>query len=203
MQSPTHTLIALAILSRKGTRKRNLAVFWGAVIPDAFIYGAWIWLTFVKGESQSRIWNEIYFDAPLQALASAFNSVPLFIILALSGWVLMRRSVSLLKAATMLYYFALAALIHIAFDFPVHNHDAYAYFEPFTDWRFYSPLSYYERSYHGVCVATFEAILAGTCIFVLWRRFAARWVKVVLGVFALIYTAQMAVLHLAPLLSQG
>lgn len=195
MQSPTHTLICLTILARVDKPARNRAVFFGSLIPDLFIYAGWIWLTFVRGESQNRIWNELYFQDPMQALASLFNSIPIYLGLAAAGFIFIRR-----KWARLIYFFALAALIHIAFDFPVHAHDAYAYFEPFTSWRFHSPFSYYEAEHHGRWVTLVEILIASSCIFILLRRFKMSWAKIVLGVFAFFYAAQLAMLILAPLL---
>ena len=198
MQSPTHTIIALALLSRQGKPQRNRAVLIGSLMPDAFIYVGWIWLTVIRGESQARIWNEIYFQNPMQIIASLFNSIPLYAVLAVTGMVFIRR-----KWAMLLYYFSLAALIHIAFDFPVHSHDAYAYFEPFTHWRFHSPLSYYEVDHYGRWVGLFEACLTSSCIALLWRRFSMRWARILLGFFALLYAVQIVMLLLAPLVMSG
>ena len=144
MNSPTHCLVAMALLSRKDDTPRNWAVLAGSVIPDAFIYLGWSWLTFVAGESQERIWNEIYFDAPMQLVASIFNSIPLYIGLALIGWTARAQ-----RWGLFLMVGALAALSHIALDFPVHNHDAMRISGPVTDWRFISPLSYWEADHHA------------------------------------------------------
>lgn len=184
MQSPTHTLMALAALSKKDGGQRNWAVFWGSVIPDAFIYIGWLWLTFIKGEPQSRIWNEIYFDAPMQFAASLFNSIPLFIALAILGW--FKRAKTWGK---LIFFFALAGLIHIAFDLPVHNDDAYAYFRPFTDWRFISPLSYWDGDHHAGIISLIESAIALISIFILWRRFPQTWGRVVLLVLTMFYVA--------------
>lgn len=184
MQSPTHILIVLAALSKPRDTKRNWAAFVGAVVPDAFIYIGWLWLTFVKGESQSRIWNEIYFDAPMQAAASLFNSIPLYIGLALLGWHFRTKT-----WGKLLSIFALAALIHIAFDLPVHNDDAYAYFRPFTDWRFISPLSYWDGDHHAGIISVVESLIAAAAIFILWRRFPKLWVKLILLILTMVYAA--------------
>lgn len=193
MNSPTHTLLALAVLSKNGLPARNRAIFLGSLIPDAFIYIGWVWLTFIRKEPQERIWNEIYFDAPMQLVASIFNSVPIYAALALAGYFLIKS-----RWGLMLSFFALAALLHIATDFPVHNHDAYAHFWPLSDWRFISPFSYYEQDHHGRLVSLIETVIALICIAVLWRRFPKRWVRFVLGFFALLYIALQILIRLAP-----
>jgi len=191
MNSPTHTLLAMAAFSKQGDKRRNWAVFIGSIIPDLFIYVAWVWLTFVKGESRSRIWDEIYFEEPMQLVASVFNSVPIYIALALTGYIFRAKI-----WGKLLMFFAFAALLHIAFDFPVHNHDAYAHFWPFTDWRFISPFSYYEVEHHAGVVSLVEAVLGLSAIWILWQRFPKRWVKIVLGFFGLLYVVGQVIVHI-------
>jgi len=192
VNSPTHSLVALAILSRKGERKRNWAVFAGSLVPDLFIYGCWVWLTFVKGHSQSEIWDEIYFDDPMQLAASIFNSVPLYVGLAALGFAFRAR-----LWGRLLGLLALAALLHIALDFPVHNHDAYAHFWPFSDWRFISPISYWEVDHHAGITSLIEAAIGIAAIAVLWRRFTARWVKGVLIILLAAYLLSQLAMRLA------
>ena len=182
--SPTHTLMALAAFSKKGDAKRNWAVFMGSIIPDAFIYICAGWLIGVKGVTHQRMWNEIYFEAPMQLTASIFNSIPIYIGLAALGW-------GLRKAlwAKLLMFFALAALLHIAFDFPLHNDDAYAHFWPFSGWRYISPVSYWDPDHHAGIFRIIEAFIGFGLIVVLMRRFSARWVQVLLAITIMFYAA--------------
>ena len=199
MNSPTHTLMAMAAFSKKGQPLRNWAVFIGSLIPDAFIYFAWVWLTFIKGESQRRIWDEIYFQAPMQLTASIFNSVPLYALLGFIGYVMWRAKDRWAPYALLLLVFALAALLHITFDFPVHNHDAYAHFWPISEWRFISPLSYYEREHHAGFVGVVGCLLALGAIYVLWKRFPAKWVRRVLILFGSLYLLLQLAFWLGPI----
>ena len=192
MHTPTHTLLALAALARRNTPRRNLAILAGSLLPDLFIYLAWPWLTFVRGESQTRIWEDIYFDAPMQAWGALFNSAPLYAGVALGGW-LARTTL----AGRLALLFALAALIHIATDLPVHAEDAHRHVWPLTDWRFHSPLSYWNSAHHARWVGSAESLLGlGLCA-VLWKRFSALWVHVVLAILAALYLANL-VLRLMP-----
>ena len=194
MHSPTHTFLALALLSKGGDKKRNWAVFLGSIIPDAAIY---LWAPYqrlVKGVSGETMWRELYFAEPMQNLIAYFNSIPIYGALAVLGYVMRAKT-----WGKLVLFFALAALIHMATDLPVHNHDAYRHFWPFSDWRFISPFSYYERDYHAGVVSLIEAALALLSIVILWRRFPKRWVKVVLGLFAVLYIALPLLLRLASL----
>ena len=182
MQTQTHTLLALVALARRESPRHNLAIISGSLVPDIFIYIAWPWLTFVRGESQERIWREIYFDGPMQAWGALFNSAPLYAALAALAWWQRGRI-----WGHLLLVFSLAALLHIATDLPVHAEDAHRHFWPLTDWRFHSPISYWNPAYHGRLVGMLEAMLGiGLCA-VLWRRFIARWVRIALALCVLFY----------------
>jgi len=192
MNSPTHTLLALALLSKRGETKRNWAVILGSLIPDAAI---WLWAPYqslVNGVSGETMWRELYFAEPMQNLIAYFNSIPTYGALAVLGYVMRAK-----MWGKLLLFFALAALIHMATDLPVHNHDAYRHFWPLSDWRFISPFSYYEREHHAAWVSVVESALALISIITLWSRFPKLWVKIVLGFFALLYFALPIVMRLS------
>ena len=198
MNSPTHSLLAMALLSKRGHTRRNWAVFIGSVIPDIAIYLWYPYQSFIKGESGRRIWNELYFEPPMQNLIALFNSIPIYAVMLLIGFFARGK-----LWGKCLLVFALAALIHMATDLPVHAHDAYRHFWPISDWRFISPFSYYEADHHAGIVSLIELVIALTSIFVLWRRFPKRWVKIVLGVLAVLYIALQVVMRLAPFGAAG
>ncbi len=193
MNSPTHSLLALALLSKRGDRKRNLAVFVGSLLPDAVIYLWFPYQAFIKGESGVRIWDQLYFEPPMQNAIALFNSIPIYGALAAAGFLARGK-----LWGKLLLFFALAALIHMATDLPVHNHDAYRHFWPLSDWRFISPFSYYEGDHHGRAVSLIEAVIAFGCIAVLWRRFPALWARIVMGLLSVLYLALQVMMQLAP-----
>lgn len=193
MNSPTHSLLALALLSKRGQTKRNWAVFIGSLLPDAVIYLWFPYQAFIKGESGARIWDVLYFEPPMQNMVALFNSIPLYGVLAAMGYFARAK-----HWGKLLLFFALAALVHMATDMPVHNHDAYRHFWPLSDWRFYSPYSYYEADHHASIVSLIEAVMAFTAIAVLWRRFPKLWVKIGLGILAALYLALQVMIRVAP-----
>jgi len=194
VNSPTHTLLALALLSKRGEKKRNWAVALGSIIPDAAIYLWAPYQSLVKGVSGEKLWRELYFAEPMQNLIAYFNSIPIYGALAVLGYVMRAKTWGKLTL-----FFALAALIHMVTDMPVHNHDAYRHFWPFSDWRFISPLSYYEAEYHAGWVSLVEAAIALLSIVVLWRRFPKRWIKISLSILAIFYLALPILFRLAGL----
>lgn len=192
MQTQTHVLLALALLTKNNAPKRNRAVLVGALIPDAFIYIAWAIYT-LSGNSQTHIWDVLYFQNPTQFWDALFNSIPVFAGVAGLGYVLMRLSDKYKTAGQCVLVFGLAALIHIATDFPVHASDAHRHFWPLSDWRFYSPFSYWEGAHHARVVNIGESLLGFAVCAVLWRRFDAKWVRVILGLLFILYAALLVI----------
>ena len=180
MNTPTHIVVALAALSRRGESAPNRAVLAGALIPDIAIYLWAPWQYLVRGRSGDDIWNTLYFEPPMQTAIALINSVPIYAALALLGWVQRGKVWGMLMLA-----FALAALLHIALDLPVHSGDAYRHFWPVSDWRFYSPVSYWEADKGARWVSLVEAAVVLGSVAVLWRRFPTLWVRVLLALAAL------------------
>ncbi|MEL7117316.1 MAG: cobalamin biosynthesis protein CobQ, partial [Pseudomonadota bacterium] len=53
----------------------------------------------------------------------------------------------------------------------LHNHDARMHFWPVTDWRFISPISYWQGSRGGDIVGAVEICLSAALLVYLFRRF--------------------------------
>jgi len=182
MNTPTHSLLALVLLAKKGDRKRNIAVLCGSLIPDLAIFLWAPYQSIVNGVSGEELWRDLYFQAPMQNLIAWFNSVPIYGVLALIGYLGRGK-----LWGKLMLFFSLAALLHIATDLPVHAEDAYRHFWPVSDWKFESPLSYWDVDHHARWVSALEILLALFCMVFLWRRFSALWVKILLAVISMYY----------------
>lgn len=184
MMTPTHILIAAAVLARPADtaagRWRNAAAVAGALLPDAVIYGLFAWARLIAGIPERDLWTRVYWQADWQAALAAGNSVPLWG--ALFG-------LGLLVRWPLVVVVAAAALLHLACDFPVHADDAHSHFWPLTDWRFQSPISYWDERHHGDIVALVELALALGLLAVLWRRFRSWPVRLALGLALVSYAA--------------
>lgn len=152
----------------------------GAILADASIFVLFAWARFVAGIGERELWSKIYWQEPWQSLSAISNSVPLFASLAVVGLIL---------RLPLLVLFALSVLAHLALDFPFHAHDAHRHFWPFSNWRFHSPLSYWDHSHFGAYVGMAEVALALALIVILWHRFQALWVRLALGVALATYLA--------------
>ncbi|MGB3455453.1 MAG: hypothetical protein WBG08_13810 [Litorimonas sp.] len=176
MNTPTHALVALAALSKADDRRRNGWALAGGLVPDLAIFLWAPWQRWGLGRDWSAIWREHYFEPPMQTLIALFNSVPIYTaLLAVGLWQRGRMW------GTLLWVFAAGALLHIALDAPVHAHDAYRHLWPLSDWRFESPVSYWESDLGAQWVALVELAIVSLCAAILWRRFPKRWVRIVLG----------------------
>ena len=66
--------------------------------------------------------------------------------------------------------FAVSLVLHSIFDLPFHREDAHAHFFPFSDWRFNSPLSYWDKAHHAQVVFPLEVVVVAAASLVVWRR---------------------------------
>jgi hypothetical protein len=180
MMTPTHLVIGAAALARSGEPLRNALVVAGALLPDLSIYVLFAWSRGVLGVSEHEVWDVLYWQEPWQMLSALSNSFPLW------GGALV---LGLALRSPFLAAFAGAGLLHLMSDLPVHNADAHVHFWPFTDWRFHSPFSYWDRDHYGGIVSLVELLLMLVLIAVLWRRFRAIWVRALLGVAVVSFIA--------------
>lgn len=170
MNTQTHLLVAAALLARPQAPVRNVAALCGGLLPDASIYVMY-GVAKLQAVPEAEIWSRLYFTPFWHAWIAATNSVPIYGALLIAG---------LARGWEAAAVFALAALSHIAFDLPLHREDAHPHFWPVSDWTFVSPVSYWDPNHYGYWSAAFEVALALALVAVLWRRFAAGWVRALL-----------------------
>lgn len=204
MNTQTHLLLAAALFCRPERPKRNAVVLAGAFVPDLGVYGLFAWSK-IAGVPEADVWRRIYFAEPMQTIQAVFNSVPLYALLLIAGMALlapMSRPVaagagtfdggggswwSFVDGRSLLGLFALAALLHLAGDLPLHADDAHRHFWPLTDWRFFSPVSYWDRDHYGGIFSIIEAMLGIALAVVLFRRFRAWWVRALCVLAVIVY----------------
>lgn len=182
MNTIAHMVIASAALSRVDAPKRNWAVLAGAFVPDAsmFVFFAW---SRIQGWSGDETWNVQYWNEPWQMLGAASNSFVLFgALLAFAVW----------RKWPLVGVLAGAALLHVALDFPLHADDAHRHFWPLSDWRFESPISYWDPDSNGLMGGAIETVCALGALAVLWLRFKpVKW-RILFALLALLQVAAMA-----------
>ena len=161
MNTIAHLVIAAAALSRKSDAMRNRAVTMGAVLPDASMFVFFAWSRW-QGWTGTETWDVRYWTEPWQSLGAISNSFALFAaLLALALW----------RKWSFVGVLCAAALLHILCDFALHADDAHRHFWPLSDWRFVSPVSYWDPAHLGwlgAAIETVSLLLAST---ILWQRF--------------------------------
>jgi hypothetical protein len=161
MNTIAHMVMASAVLARPASPRRNAAIILGAFAPDAsmFLFFAW---SRIQGWSGTQTWDFQYWTEPWQTLGAVSNSFILWgILLGLALW----------RKAPILIAIAAAALLHIAFDFPLHADDAHRHFWPVSDWRFFSPISYWDPKANGLIGGVIESLVTWAALIALWVRF--------------------------------
>lgn len=185
MMTQTHMLIAAAVFTRPDEKMRNSAAMLGGVLPDLALYSLLVW-GLISGLSLEEMFSQRYWSPAWQAAMSPGNSAPAFLLILAIGYGLMRGGGKHQYLGAVLTALGGAALAHIALDFPLHVDDGHTHLWPLSDWKFVSPVSYWDPAHFGNWVRPVELLIGIACLIVLFRRFKARWVRVLtlLGIAA-------------------
>lgn len=171
MITTSHVLLNTALLGRKAHPERNWPLVLGSILPDLpmMLYGLLMILFHGRWDAAGRAsLNEYHYR---QLWVDWGHSIPL----AVAGLLLFL----LLKKNWGIYFFA-AMLLHDLEDLPLHAEYAHRHFLPFSDWRFFSPISYSDPRHYGAVVAPLEWLAVLLCIGILWRRGLSPRVQVLL-----------------------
>lgn len=186
MMTQTHLLLAAGLFARPGNTRRNTAVLAGTLIPDLSIYVLFIYAS-LSGIPADTLWGHTYWSEPWQSWSAISNSVPLYLGFLIAALVIASPKDGRPRWQSLPALFCLAALAHLATDFAVHHDDAHIHFWPFTDWRFNSPVSYWDRDHYGGVFSIFEALLGIALIGLLFSRFKSVSVRATLGTAMALY----------------
>lgn len=180
MNTPAHAVLNLALLGSGSGRGQTRPIFWGALTPDLPMLLFYLWERLFMGVSERVIWSESYFEAHWQDFFDVFNSIPIAGVALALCWQL-RRAGGVAFFASM--------LLHQAMDLPLHREDAHRHFLPFSEFRFESPVSYWDPTRFGAWASLAEAGLVLACAALMWQRYPTRWPRAVLAGLALLQFA--------------
>lgn len=182
MNTPAHVVLSLLCLGRNEQDDRGLfltPLVVGAILPDApmfLFYG----IEKLRGVPDDIIWGESYFADSWQNFFDIFNSFPIMALgLGLTIWGASRWGQLLFGSM----------IIHGLGDLPLHHDDGHRHFFPFTNWRFESPLSYWDPDHHGVLMTILEIVMVLGGWAFLWRSYQSRKGKITISVTVLLYLA--------------
>jgi hypothetical protein len=167
--------------------RRRTWVKWltlGAVLPDlpyCIVFGMSAVERGPRAIADMRVWESLWRSWPVCALHSFVPwAVVSLLYLSALRWMSTRGS-RRARGGVRPTPFAsnLAALLagwgsHIVVDMLTHRSDGYPIFWPLTDYRFPTPVSYWEPAYHGrlfavVCDGAMVTVLS----WLIWQRFRA------------------------------
>jgi len=179
MNTPAHMAINLVLLGRKDRPELNLPILFGALMPDVPMLVFYLDAKLLRDLPETVIWADAYYHPGWLAVFDGFNSIPL----ALGGWLL----ATIGKHSRWAVFFASMAL-HGVGDFLLHHDDAHRHFAPLSNWRFESPVSYWDPDHLGHVMGLIEiAAVVGACVF-LWRRFSSSGARRIIVGLAAVYT---------------
>jgi hypothetical protein len=177
MNTPAHAIINLLILTRRPGHAKAAAIVAGALLPDLVIILFYAW-HLIQGTTEADIWSVEYYRPLWQAWVDSLHSIPLCVGAIMLSWYA-RRPLLLALFSSM--------LLHSLGDLPLHHDDAHRHFFPFLDWRFSSPVSYWDPEHHGqwASLIEFSGVLAAS-VFMYWRWITLRpWVAGLISVYLL------------------
>ncbi len=171
MNTSAHMIFGAAAFGRPGAPRVTAAAVLGSLAPDVSLYLMAGWALLVAGIAPEIVFGRLYFSEGWQRVFAIDNSFLLW------GAVLAATSRLRHPAAPA---FVAAGLLHLGFDFALHNEDARPMFWPLSDWVFRSPFSYWDRAHYGAVIAPLEwgaVLLLGL---LLWRRHRWLWARVLI-----------------------
>ncbi|MEB3210773.1 MAG: hypothetical protein VKL39_05440 [Leptolyngbyaceae bacterium] len=181
MNTPAHAIVNLLLMGRQQGLALQLAIVTGAVLPDLPIFVFYFVEKVLRNTPERMIWTQAYFQEHWQNAIDVFNSLPLMVLgLGISIWGKSNVAIALF----------ISMMLHVAGDLPLHHDDAHRHFLPFSNWRFISPVSYWDPRFHGTLVGRIEmaaVIVSCVVLFITVDSLAARSIVGVIGGAYLVY----------------
>lgn len=183
MNTPAHLIFGVAAFGRPDATRVTIAALFGAMLPDLSLYGLAGWELIIQGTRPNVVFGQMYYSEEWQRIFRIDNSFVLWGIAC---------GIALMLKSRVLIALTGAVLLHLLLDFPLHNDDARAHFWPITDWKFISPVSYWDPQYYGHIVGPIEIGAVLICSLYVLKRFKDMvWVQIMAVAFALLQIAPM------------
>ncbi len=176
MNTQSHILMGAVLFGRKVPRTAWAAAL-GGFVPDLPMLAIVAYLR-MSGHGFEEIFGKLYWS-PWWQIANAIGHS----FLLWTAVILVSLHVQKLSGKRAVWWanlalpFAAAALIHSGADFLLHREDAHMHFWPLSEWRFVSPVSYWDRSHYGGPFSLFESalgIIMAIHLFARWNRWPVR-----------------------------
>jgi len=165
VNTPGHAVLNLLLLGNRECPRLFAPIALGAVLPDVPMFLFYLYQKVWLGTPERTIWSESYYQLGWQAFFDVFNSLPLVAIAALVAHAIKLPRVVALFASMM---------VHAICDFLLHRNDAHRHFFPFSEWRFASPVSYWDPRHYGAIVSSIEIVVVIIGAFGLFSQYPAK-----------------------------
>lgn len=192
MHTQTHALIGAYCFGRRNPLLLAAGAF-GGLLPDLPMFAIVAGLM-AAGRPGRQIFGHDYFQPWWQEVNGVSHSFILWL-LALVIALAARRAGPARTWPALGIAFAAGGLVHAVIDFLCHRDDAHMHFWPLSDWRFVSPVSYYDPAHFGRIFMVIEALIGLGIAVRLGMRAQRRWPRALLVLVSLPY---LAVLVLIP-----
>jgi len=179
-----HAVLNYFLLKNKSNQTFGIPILAGATLPGLPLCVLYFYQRHVLGISDHVIWTQTYFSKGIwQDSIDLFHSFPI-LGLGLGVCAFLRSRLGCV--------FFLSMLLHSVFDFPFHNADAHRHFFPFSDWKWHSPISYWDPAHYGKIFVLAEFLVVLSMTIMIWRKGASLSGKVGLIVANLLYLLPLA-----------
>ncbi|MEM9266344.1 MAG: hypothetical protein AAGA46_12535 [Cyanobacteria bacterium P01_F01_bin.13] len=180
MNTPSHVILNLALLGRRSKSQHHSPIFWGAMLPDLAMFWFYGWAKLVAQMDEATIWREAYYEPFWQNIFDAGNSIPIALLVIAVALGLRNRYPTWQALADSAIVLAASVILHCLADLPLHVDDGHRHFWPFSNFRFESPVSYWDPDHHGGVAAMFEFLLVMVASWRVWQLLRSRWLKALL-----------------------
>ncbi len=184
MITTSHIIYSWSLFTWLNHKKPNRnvllhAIIAGALFPDISIFLFYWYYRFIGGVSDTTIWSDLYFNSPWSVVITLSHSFiiwpALLVVAILFSWPILR-------------WLSFGALMHSVTDFFVHNSDAYAHLLPLSNWKFTSPISYWDPNYYGILIGRLDAIFILMLLFYLYKQTKSKLLKRSIVLLVLFYS---------------
>jgi hypothetical protein len=188
MNTQSHVLMG-ALLFGRTVPKLAWAGAAGGVVPDLPMF-AIVGFLRLTGHEFEEIFGKLYWEHWWQVANAIGHNFILWSVLCIFGATLAKSvEAATAERGALLFAFSGSALIHSAVDFLCHRNDSHMHFWPLSQWRFVSPVSYWDPAHFGTAFSLFEAMLGLVMAVLLFRTFRNKFVRAALLLAAGLYAA--------------
>ncbi len=175
MNTQSHILMGAVLFGGKVPRSAIAAAL-GGFVPDLPMLAIVAYLR-MSGHDFGEIFGTLYWSPWWQIANAMGHNFLLWSAVILLSLYVQQRGGDRAGLASLALPFAAAALVHSGADFLLHREDAHMHFWPLSEWRFVSPVSYWDRNHYGLQFSLFEAVLGiimAALLFAQWKRWPVR-----------------------------